>query len=863
MASDYSGPLGAYVTVIYLLLFAHYYYIDRRRPQVSPKTCYTVVSQSWNPKWNKVLLVVRLISFCWFFFVAFFARITYYETVKGNGGTYFKWFTHWNIILIWVYFGLTAYLSFLRYIGDDRLPIQCPSPQNIDRYTLAGAARTVGDIVVINAPMVTLVIFGILDRELNFWNITGHLTNTFLPFVDYSLNADVIQPESFKWNLTFLYIYACFVWIMVAARIIAFPYFFLDTSAFGAYTFAIYTGVLLLNGIFYILVSGVYRGLKLRYLIPEHLKQLLTGVDASHGVHEGDTIIDGEYDVIVIGLGAHGSAICATLAARGVKVLGIEQSNDFRRMDKNGGIVDENQRDNGNIASSSHGGSRIIRTAYFKHPAYTPLVQRALHEWRRLDRDYRSFHGLSGNPGTKDSHGLLRMTGALLIGPSDGQVVQGSLLAGKLHNLHVQQLNHNEVKERYTFRRPSGVDGAGRTQPVFNLQPDEVAVYEDEAGILSPEKCVGWLQYRAEHPGENIETGAKLLFETVVESYTVQSGGEDEDEDYVLVATKAASTHKDGKHVRISPTTSAIEGRYKAKKIVLACGAYLPTLVQKAHCQEGKNVPVAKESPELRFLCGLAVVRRTSHWFKSSARGEQGEKDGGMAQVPVYVWERANGSAFYGFPSNADGHGEDVVKVAFHGYSADPSDVVLRSLRDGDQPNSLDGMRLEQHYKHCDPGDIRRDVDEIEVKYMQQSLGGRVVALFPSEGCNKDEDALHVRSSVCQYINTPNEDFLLDFLPTNASTGGRVGESAVVGGAHEEGENLRVAPTAGNSPSPVLVVSCCSGHGFKFASVIGEVAADMLEGRYAAIEGREGRELLDISLFSFQSHGVTPGNPHI
>ena len=45
------------------------------------------------------------------------------------------------------------------------LPIQSELSQNIDRYTLAKVARTVGDVVVINAPMVTVIIFGLLDRE--------------------------------------------------------------------------------------------------------------------------------------------------------------------------------------------------------------------------------------------------------------------------------------------------------------------------------------------------------------------------------------------------------------------------------------------------------------------------------------------------------------------------------------------------------------------------------------------------------------------------------------------------------------------------------------------------------------------------
>ena len=50
----------------------------------------------------------------------------------------------------------------------------------------------------------------------------------------------------------------------------------------------------------------------------------------------------------------------------------------------------------------------------------------------------------------------------------------------------------------------------------------------------------------------------------------------------------------------------------------------------------------------------------------------------------------------------------------------------------------------------------------------------------------------------CMFTNTPDEHFILDTLP----------------GAPE-----------------VMVASPCSGHGFKFASVIGEILADLAGGR--------------------------------
>src|SRR5260370_31829511 len=73
------------------------------------------------------------------------------------------------------------------------------------------------------------------------------------------------------------------------------------------------------------------------------------------------------FDVIVVGLGAMGSASAFHLSQRGQKVLGLDR---FRPPHAFG---------------SSHGRTRIIREAYFEHPLYVPLVQRAYLLWRELE----------------------------------------------------------------------------------------------------------------------------------------------------------------------------------------------------------------------------------------------------------------------------------------------------------------------------------------------------------------------------------------------------------------------------------------------------------------------------------------------
>jgi len=51
----------------------------------------------------------------------------------------------------------------------------------------------------------------------------------------------------------------------------------------------------------------------------------------------------------------------------------------------------------------------------------------------------------------------------------------------------------------------------------------------------------------------------------------------------------------------------------------------------------------------------------------------------------------------------------------------------------------------------------------------------------------------------------------------------------------------------GHPKGDVLLVSPCSGHGFKFCSVMGEVCAQLLSA---------GASDLDVSLFSFESHAA-------
>jgi sarcosine oxidase len=169
-------------------------------------------------------------------------------------------------------------------------------------------------------------------------------------------------------------------------------------------------------------------------------------------------------DVIIIGLGAMGSAAAAQLAQRGQRVLGLDQF-DFLH-------------DRG----SSHGASRVIRLAYFEHPSYVPLLLRAYELWTQLEQD--------------TDRSLLSMTGGLMIGRPDSDVVSGSLRSARAHGLPHEILDAAEIRRRF---------------PPLTPADDDVALYETRAGVLRAEECVEALQQKAIADGADLRSNERVL----------------------------------------------------------------------------------------------------------------------------------------------------------------------------------------------------------------------------------------------------------------------------------------------------------------------------------------------------------------
>lgn len=167
------------------------------------------------------------------------------------------------------------------------------------------------------------------------------------------------------------------------------------------------------------------------------------------------------YDVLVVGLGAVGSATTYELALRGASVIGVDAFAPPHTM------------------GSTHGKSRIIREAYFEHPSYVPLVQRAFERWAALE--------------SATDEPLYRRTGGLSVGKEDSGLVAGVMRSAREHGLDVEMLNRQEVATRY---------------PAFVLEPDMVGVVERNAGMLAPEACIRTCLRLASAHGAELATGA-------------------------------------------------------------------------------------------------------------------------------------------------------------------------------------------------------------------------------------------------------------------------------------------------------------------------------------------------------------------
>lgn len=170
------------------------------------------------------------------------------------------------------------------------------------------------------------------------------------------------------------------------------------------------------------------------------------------------------WDVIVLGVGGMGSAALSHFATRGARVLGLEQFEPMHGL------------------GSSHGNSRIIRQTYFLDSRYVSLAKRAYELWRELE--------------ASTGEHLMTVSGGLMLGPRDHNVVDGAFKSAQEHALAHELLNAAQLRKRF---------------PAMSFRDGEWGLYEPTAGFLRPEACIRAHLARAIAQGAEARFGAPVL----------------------------------------------------------------------------------------------------------------------------------------------------------------------------------------------------------------------------------------------------------------------------------------------------------------------------------------------------------------
>ena len=168
--------------------------------------------------------------------------------------------------------------------------------------------------------------------------------------------------------------------------------------------------------------------------------------------------------VAVVGLGAMGAATAYHLARRGARVIGLEAFGPSHDL------------------GSSHGESRVIHQAYYADPTYVPLVLRAYELWRELEAECHES--------------ILRITGGLVLGAPDSELVRGALASSRKFGLDARLLTASEVRREF---------------PALDPPRGVTALLEPGAGVLRPEAGVLCHLRAAAAAGASLRFGEPVL----------------------------------------------------------------------------------------------------------------------------------------------------------------------------------------------------------------------------------------------------------------------------------------------------------------------------------------------------------------
>jgi sarcosine oxidase len=178
-----------------------------------------------------------------------------------------------------------------------------------------------------------------------------------------------------------------------------------------------------------------------------------------------------DFDAIVIGLGAMGSAATYQLAKSGALVLGIDR------------------HDPPHPFGSTHGDTRITRLAVGEGEEYVPLVRRSHELWRDIE--------------AATGQRLLVQCGGLIMGVEHAHRQHGALdfvrrtidIAAR-NSIPHETLSAGEIRSRF---------------PQFNVSDETFGYFEPGAGYVLPEECVRAQHELARRHGADLHTNERVL----------------------------------------------------------------------------------------------------------------------------------------------------------------------------------------------------------------------------------------------------------------------------------------------------------------------------------------------------------------
>lgn len=204
------------------------------------------------------------------------------------------------------------------------------------------------------------------------------------------------------------------------------------------------------------------------------------------------------HDLAVVGLGALGVQTAAEAAARGLSVVGIEQSPLAHELGATGGRT------------------RIFRVVYTFGPDYVPALLESRESWERLEQRHA---GEVWHP-----------HGALIVGSPEDPEVRSALESARVHDLPHEILDPAGLVARYPAHRPATGD---------------IAVVDPLGALMLPQSTTALLAEEAAADGATLRFGARATGLRAVPGGTevVLASGENVSARKVVVAAGAWTSH--------------------------------------------------------------------------------------------------------------------------------------------------------------------------------------------------------------------------------------------------------------------------------------------------------------------------------